>query len=294
MTWHTSLQVPPLKFSLPFGSTFLVNVGCVIKEGSIESGLLVVYAHFVVPFNLVSSSLILFLIRFFLLRITLLCYLTFLSAPFCRNYSDESQDPVFSKVCSLDLSTVVSCCSGPKRPHDRVAISEMKTDFLQCLDNKVGFKGIVCDQVRPFLSYFLSLFLSIFLSFSLHFFSFLVFFVLFLSYLPFFPAFFLFTFFFIFVCSSLFFPVIFFHLFYFSLLSLSFSSFFTHHLFFLFPFFFFYPCGWFLLIPFPRISNSSGEAVNGSSHHLRWPGIRFASRFRRHRRHHIVHQYQVA
>jgi len=58
-----------------------------------------------------------------------------------RNYSDESQDPVFSKVCSLDLSTVVSCCSGPKRPHDRVAISEMKTDFLQCLDNKVGFKG---------------------------------------------------------------------------------------------------------------------------------------------------------
>lgn len=58
-----------------------------------------------------------------------------------RNYSDESQDPVFSKVCSLDLSTVLSCCSGPKRPHDRVPIAEMKSDFQQCLDNKVGFKG---------------------------------------------------------------------------------------------------------------------------------------------------------
>ena len=182
-----------------------MNVGCVIKEGSIESGLLVVYAHFVVPFNLVSSSLILFLIRFFLLRITLLCYLTFLSAPFCRNYSDESQDPVFSKVCSLDLSTVVSCCSGPKRPHDRVAISEMKTDFLQCLDNKVGFKGIVCDQVRPFLSYFLSLFLS----FSLHFFSFLVFFVLFFHICPFSLLFF-FLLSFLSLSVALFFSVIFF------------------------------------------------------------------------------------
>lgn len=58
-----------------------------------------------------------------------------------RNYNDPSQDPVFSEVVTLDLSTVVSSVSGPKRPHDRVSVADMKTDFLQCLTNKVGFKG---------------------------------------------------------------------------------------------------------------------------------------------------------
>lgn len=54
-----------------------------------------------------------------------------------RNYSDSAQDPVFSQVVTLDLATVVSCVSGPKRPHDRVSVSDMKTDFLQSLTNKV-------------------------------------------------------------------------------------------------------------------------------------------------------------
>ncbi len=63
-------------------------------------------------------------------------YLT--SVGMMRNYSDPAQDPVFSQVVSLDLATVVSSVSGPKRPHDRVAVAEMKSDFLQCLTNKVG------------------------------------------------------------------------------------------------------------------------------------------------------------
>jgi len=58
-----------------------------------------------------------------------------------RNYNDKSQDPVFSTVVELDLETVVPSCSGPKRPHDKVAVKEMKTDFLACLSNPVGFKG---------------------------------------------------------------------------------------------------------------------------------------------------------
>lgn len=41
----------------------------------------------------------------------------------------------------MDLSTVVSCVSGPKRPHDKVAVAEMQKDFNACLTNKVGFKG---------------------------------------------------------------------------------------------------------------------------------------------------------
>lgn len=60
---------------------------------------------------------------------------------FRKDYFDEKEDPVYSKVLELDLSTVVSSVSGPKRPHDRVSVSEMKTDFLSCLANKVGFKG---------------------------------------------------------------------------------------------------------------------------------------------------------
>lgn len=55
-----------------------------------------------------------------------------------RNYDDPSQDPIFSEVVTLDLNTVVSSVSGPKRPHDRVSVSDMQIDFRNCLVNKVG------------------------------------------------------------------------------------------------------------------------------------------------------------
>ncbi|XP_061381792.1 cytoplasmic aconitate hydratase-like isoform X1 [Danaus plexippus] len=58
-----------------------------------------------------------------------------------RDYSNPEQDPVFSEVVELDLSTVVTSVSGPKRPQDRVAVKDMKEDFRACLNNKVGFKG---------------------------------------------------------------------------------------------------------------------------------------------------------
>jgi aconitate hydratase len=35
----------------------------------------------------------------------------------------------FTDVLELDLSTVEPCLSGPKRPHDKVPVSEMKKDF---------------------------------------------------------------------------------------------------------------------------------------------------------------------
>lgn len=73
-----------------------------------------------------------------------------------RNFSDEKQDPVFTQVVTLDLSSVVSCVSGPKRPHDKVAVSDMKTDFLDGLTNKIGFKGFglspdVLNKKVPFI-----------------------------------------------------------------------------------------------------------------------------------------------
>ncbi|XP_056113809.1 cytoplasmic aconitate hydratase [Rhinichthys klamathensis goyatoka] len=63
-----------------------------------------------------------------------------------RDYSNTSEDPQFTQVVGLDLSTVVPCCSGPKRPHDKVAVSDMKQDFETCLAAKQGFKGF---QVAP-------------------------------------------------------------------------------------------------------------------------------------------------
>ena len=42
------------------------------------------------------------------------------------------------QVVELDLKTVVPCCSGPKRPQDKVAVSDMKKDFESCLGAKVG------------------------------------------------------------------------------------------------------------------------------------------------------------
>ena len=46
-----------------------------------------------------------------------------------RDFSNARQDPVFSEIHELDLVNVVPSLSGPKRPHDRVAVSEMKSDF---------------------------------------------------------------------------------------------------------------------------------------------------------------------
>ncbi|XP_078385499.1 cytoplasmic aconitate hydratase [Cetorhinus maximus] len=65
-----------------------------------------------------------------------------------RDFSDPSQDPEFTQIVELDLSTVVSCCSGPKRPQDKVAVSNMKQDFESCLSAKQGFKGFQIPPVR--------------------------------------------------------------------------------------------------------------------------------------------------
>lgn len=46
-------------------------------------------------------------------------------------------------MVTLDLSTVVTSVSGPKRPHDRVSVSDMQNDFRLCLTNKVSYEGIV-------------------------------------------------------------------------------------------------------------------------------------------------------
>lgn len=62
-------------------------------------------------------------------------------------HDGSQQDPVYSgDVIQLDLGSVEPCLSGPKRPHDRVTMSSLQSDFRTGLTAKVGFKGYGLDQ----------------------------------------------------------------------------------------------------------------------------------------------------
>nr|AOE43274.1 aconitate [Cavenderia deminutiva] len=58
--------------------------------------------------------------------------------------------PVYSTTLELDLSKVVPSLSGPKRPHDRVSLSDLKNDFASNLKSPVGFKGygLTPEQIK--------------------------------------------------------------------------------------------------------------------------------------------------
>jgi aconitate hydratase len=47
---------------------------------------------------------------------------------------DDSLDPIFSDVLELDLGTVVPNLAGPRRPQDRVALSDVKSAFNVALE----------------------------------------------------------------------------------------------------------------------------------------------------------------
>lgn len=55
--------------------------------------------------------------------------------------TDQSSKIEYTEMLELDLSTVVPSLAGPKRPQDRISLKDMKQDFLNCLNNKRGFKG---------------------------------------------------------------------------------------------------------------------------------------------------------
>ncbi|GBG67648.1 hypothetical protein CBR_g776 [Chara braunii] len=57
------------------------------------------------------------------------------------DYKQPVDDKVYSSHLDLDLNSVEPCLAGPKRPHDRVPLREMKKDWQACLNNPVGFKG---------------------------------------------------------------------------------------------------------------------------------------------------------
>ncbi|KAL6544479.1 Acyl CoA oxidase [Orobanche minor] len=62
------------------------------------------------------------------------------------DYSELQQERVYSSYLELDLADVEPCISGPKRPHDKVPLKDMKADWQSCLNSKVGFKGFAIQK----------------------------------------------------------------------------------------------------------------------------------------------------
>ena len=64
---------------------------------------------------------------------------------YCREQglfrTDNTPDPQFKEVLELDLAAVQPCVAGPKRPQDRIAISDMKTRFAEDLRQPIDKRG---------------------------------------------------------------------------------------------------------------------------------------------------------
>ncbi len=56
-------------------------------------------------------------------------------------------DPVFTDTLELDLGTVVPSLAGPKRPQDRVALTDVKSSFLKSLEGEFGKPGQAATRV---------------------------------------------------------------------------------------------------------------------------------------------------
>ncbi|WP_369373792.1 aconitate hydratase AcnA [Promicromonospora sp. Populi] len=58
----------------------------------------------------------------------------------------DSPEPVFSEYLELDLSTVVPSIAGPKRPQDRIELTNAKSAFLRDLPNYAPEVGAGADE----------------------------------------------------------------------------------------------------------------------------------------------------
>ena len=62
----------------------------------------------------------------------------------------EPPEPAYSEYLELDLSTVVPSIAGPKRPQDRVALSDAKTAFRSVLPDYVDDDGVDEESEESF------------------------------------------------------------------------------------------------------------------------------------------------
>jgi len=59
--------------------------------------------------------------------------------------TDDGPEPEFTKVISLDMSTVEPSLAGPKRPQDLVPLRSMKTSFQKALTAPIAERGFALD-----------------------------------------------------------------------------------------------------------------------------------------------------
>ncbi|WP_214777381.1 aconitate hydratase AcnA [Exiguobacterium sp. s22] len=61
-------------------------------------------------------------------------------------YTPDQADPTFTKVLTLDLSKVEPSLAGPKRPQDRINLSDVQTSFIDSLSAPAGNSGFGLDR----------------------------------------------------------------------------------------------------------------------------------------------------
>ncbi len=60
--------------------------------------------------------------------------------------TDDSPDPQYTQSIELDLSTVEPSLAGPRRPQDRIALSDMKPQFVRALRAPLNERGFALSE----------------------------------------------------------------------------------------------------------------------------------------------------
>jgi aconitate hydratase len=55
--------------------------------------------------------------------------------------TDDMPDPLYSQVLTVDLADIEPAVAGPKRPHDRISLTQLGSGFRRMLTEPVGFQG---------------------------------------------------------------------------------------------------------------------------------------------------------
>src|SRR5207344_2946190 len=56
-------------------------------------------------------------------------------------WHDPASEPRFSEYLELDLSTVVPSIAGPKRPQDRISLSDAKNSFRKSIHDYIDLNA---------------------------------------------------------------------------------------------------------------------------------------------------------
>lgn len=63
-------------------------------------------------------------------------------------FTVESEDPIYTDIVELDLSTIEPNLAGPKRPQDLIPLSAMKTEFNKAVTGEEGPHGFALDAAE--------------------------------------------------------------------------------------------------------------------------------------------------